>query len=91
MFHLTNFPLESFPYFVVPSFSLKMNFEKICAPSKVEGYFPRRQNDSIHFQVALGKRIGMYRLGKELGSGNFSKVKLGVHVLAKGLFLLFGQ
>ncbi|CAI4226547.1 unnamed protein product [Auanema sp. JU1783] len=34
-------------------------------------------------EVALGKRIGFYRLGKELGSGNFSKVKLGVHVLTK--------
>ncbi|PIO65467.1 hypothetical protein TELCIR_12862 [Teladorsagia circumcincta] len=33
--------------------------------------------------VALGKRIGFYRLGKELGSGNFSKVKLGIHVLTK--------
>uniref|UniRef100_A0A915CUM0 non-specific serine/threonine protein kinase n=1 Tax=Ditylenchus dipsaci TaxID=166011 RepID=A0A915CUM0_9BILA len=34
-------------------------------------------------EIALGKRIGFYRLGKELGSGNFSKVKLGVHVLTK--------
>uniref|UniRef100_A0A183E9X3 non-specific serine/threonine protein kinase n=1 Tax=Gongylonema pulchrum TaxID=637853 RepID=A0A183E9X3_9BILA len=29
----------------------------------------------------LGRRIGFYRLGKELGAGNFSKVKLGVHCL----------
>lgn len=36
-------------------------------------------------EIALGKRIGFYRLGKELGSGNFSKVKLGVHVLTKGM------
>lgn len=35
-------------------------------------------------EVALGKRIGLYTIGKELGTGNFSKVKLGVHVLAKG-------
>ncbi|KAE9419121.1 hypothetical protein Angca_004227 [Angiostrongylus cantonensis] len=34
-------------------------------------------------EVALGKRIGFYRLGKELGAGNFSKVKLGIHVLTK--------
>uniref|UniRef100_A0A915KCC0 non-specific serine/threonine protein kinase n=1 Tax=Romanomermis culicivorax TaxID=13658 RepID=A0A915KCC0_ROMCU len=33
--------------------------------------------------VSLGKRIGFYKLGKELGSGNFSKVKLGLHVLTK--------
>uniref|UniRef100_A0AC35U6P9 Protein kinase domain-containing protein n=1 Tax=Rhabditophanes sp. KR3021 TaxID=114890 RepID=A0AC35U6P9_9BILA len=38
---------------------------------------------SYQKEVALGKRIGMYRLGKELGVGNFSKVKLGVHVLTK--------
>ncbi|TMS32380.1 hypothetical protein L596_000228 [Steinernema carpocapsae] len=31
--------------------------------------------------VSLGRRIGFYKLGKELGQGNFSKVKLGVHVL----------
>uniref|UniRef100_A0A183BSK5 Protein kinase domain-containing protein n=1 Tax=Globodera pallida TaxID=36090 RepID=A0A183BSK5_GLOPA len=35
-------------------------------------------------EIALGKRVGFYRLGKELGAGNFSKVKLGVHVLTKG-------
>ncbi|VDK34008.1 unnamed protein product [Anisakis simplex] len=44
-------------------------------------------------EVALGKRVGFYRLGKELGSGNFSKVKLGIHVLAKGvifkIFIIF--
>uniref|UniRef100_A0A0N4Z346 non-specific serine/threonine protein kinase n=1 Tax=Parastrongyloides trichosuri TaxID=131310 RepID=A0A0N4Z346_PARTI len=41
-------------------------------------------NDPAHQkEVALGKRIGFYRLGKELGAGNFSKVKLGVHVLTK--------
>nr|CAD2188718.1 unnamed protein product [Meloidogyne enterolobii] len=34
-------------------------------------------------ELALGKRVGFYRLGKELGAGNFSKVKLGVHVLTK--------
>ncbi|CAB3404310.1 unnamed protein product [Caenorhabditis bovis] len=41
-------------------------------------------NDPVyHKEVALGKRIGFYRLGKELGAGNFSKVKLGIHVLTK--------
>lgn len=41
-------------------------------------------NDIVYQkEIALGKRIGFYRLGKELGAGNFSKVKLGVHVLTK--------
>lgn len=38
----------------------------------------------ISQEIALGKRVSFYRLGKELGAGNFSKVKLGVHVLTKG-------
>lgn len=36
-------------------------------------------------EVSLGKRVGFYRIGKELGSGNFSKVKLAIHVLTKGI------
>jgi hypothetical protein len=32
----------------------------------------------------LGKRIGFYSIGDDLGNGNFSQVKLGVHLLTKG-------
>jgi len=35
-------------------------------------------------EITLGKRIGFYRLRGQLGSGNFSQVKLGVHILTKG-------
>lgn len=35
-------------------------------------------------EVALGRRIGFYRLKGQLGTGNFSRVKLGVHVLTNG-------
>jgi hypothetical protein len=31
-----------------------------------------------------GRRIGFYRIRTALGSGNFSLVKLGLHLLAKG-------
>ncbi|XP_078416743.1 serine/threonine-protein kinase NIM1-like [Cetorhinus maximus] len=34
-------------------------------------------------EVTLGKRIGFYRMRGEIGSGNFSQVKLGVHLLTK--------
>ncbi|KAM4807869.1 serine/threonine-protein kinase NIM1 isoform 2-T2 [Rhinophrynus dorsalis] len=34
-------------------------------------------------ELTLGKRIGLYRLRGEIGSGNFSQVKLGIHVLTK--------
>ena len=36
--------------------------------------------------IAIGKQIGFYRLREEIGSGNFSQVKLGIHTLTKGLF-----
>ncbi|ELT87514.1 hypothetical protein CAPTEDRAFT_98750 [Capitella teleta] len=34
-------------------------------------------------EITLGKRIGFYRIRGELGSGNFSQVKLGIHALTK--------
>lgn len=37
-------------------------------------------------EITLGKRIGFYRIRGELGSGNFSQVKLGIHALTKGRF-----
>ncbi|GMR36737.1 hypothetical protein PMAYCL1PPCAC_06932, partial [Pristionchus mayeri] len=40
-----------------------------------------QNNEEVHREVAIGRRIGFYRLGKELGSGNFSKVKIGSHIL----------
>lgn len=33
-----------------------------------------------------GRRIGFYRIRGDIGLGNFSRVKLGVHLLAKGMF-----
>ena len=34
--------------------------------------------------LAVGRQIGFYRIRGELGSGNFSHVKLGVHILTRG-------
>lgn len=34
--------------------------------------------------MTLGKRIGLYKFRGELGTGNFSRVKLGFHQLAHG-------
>nr|XP_009858540.1 serine/threonine-protein kinase NIM1 isoform X3 [Ciona intestinalis] len=36
-----------------------------------------------HWEISLGKRIGFYTLRGELGSGNFSRVKAGIHLLTK--------
>ncbi|KAL3102038.1 hypothetical protein niasHS_003447 [Heterodera schachtii] len=73
-----------------PLFSRTTSAQSLPAPatdqsqSLYERTLHQLTNDP-HFQkeIALGKRIGFYRLGKELGAGNFSKVKLGVHVLTK--------
>jgi hypothetical protein len=35
-------------------------------------------------EVNLGKRVGFYRFRGELGSGNFSQVKMAIHQLTKG-------
>ena len=32
-----------------------------------------------------GRRIGFYRIRGDIGLGNFSRVKLGLHLLAKGM------
>ncbi len=37
-------------------------------------------------EITLGKRIGFYRIRGELGTGNFSQVKMGIHSLTKGKF-----
>lgn len=34
--------------------------------------------------LAVGRQIGFYRVRGEIGSGNFSQVKLGVHILTRG-------
>ncbi|XP_064625191.1 serine/threonine-protein kinase NIM1-like [Lineus longissimus] len=34
-------------------------------------------------EITLGKRIGFYRIRGELGSGNFSQVRMAVHALTK--------
>ena len=43
------------------------------------------QHDAkVQEDVALGRRVGLYRLKKKLGAGNFAQVKLGVHLLTNG-------
>lgn len=42
------------------------------------------QDEKVVKELTLGKRIGFYRIRGEIGSGNFSQVKLGIHALTKG-------
>ena len=38
-----------------------------------------------HKELMLGKRVRFYQIKGTLGTGNFSKVRLGVHLLTKGI------
>lgn len=44
-------------------------------------------NERIVNDLMLGKRVGFYELRGDIGQGNFSTVKLGIHALTKGLKL----
>lgn len=41
-------------------------------------------NETIIRDIILGKRVAFYELRGEIGTGNFSQVRLGVHALTKG-------
>jgi len=41
-------------------------------------------DSKAQWELALGKRVGFYALRGELGCGNFSRVKAGIHALTKG-------
>lgn len=38
-------------------------------------------------ELTFGRRVGFYKLRGEIGSGNFSQVRLGMHDLTKGEIL----
>lgn len=42
-------------------------------------------NEKVVNDLMLGRRVGFYELRGEIGQGNFSTVKLGIHALTKGL------
>lgn len=41
------------------------------------------QDDRVVREITIGRRIGFYKICGEIGCGNFSHVKLGVHALTK--------
>uniref|UniRef100_A0A3B4BG91 non-specific serine/threonine protein kinase n=1 Tax=Periophthalmus magnuspinnatus TaxID=409849 RepID=A0A3B4BG91_9GOBI len=41
------------------------------------------QDDRVVRELTVGRRIGFYKIRGEIGSGNFSHVKLGIHALTK--------
>ena len=66
--------------------------DEACPPPRVTPY-ERLSHDlssdqRIIKEITLGRRIAFYRIRGEIGSGNFSQVKLGIHALTKGEFLV---
>jgi hypothetical protein len=57
--------------------SKQSSFEKLVDDLK--------NNPAYRKEIALERLIGFYRIGSEIGIGNFSQVKLGLHLLTKGL------
>lgn len=43
-------------------------------------------SDRVMDDLIFGRRVGFYQLKGEIGSGNFSQVRLGIHDLTKGEF-----
>lgn len=41
-------------------------------------------DEKVSKEISTGRRIGFYRIRGDIGSGNFSQVKLGYHCMAKG-------
>nr|XP_019958250.1 PREDICTED: serine/threonine-protein kinase NIM1 [Paralichthys olivaceus] len=46
------------------------------------------QDERVVRELTVGRRIGFYKIRGEIGCGNFSHVKLGIHALTKGKKLL---
>ncbi|XP_076003179.1 serine/threonine-protein kinase NIM1-like [Genypterus blacodes] len=45
--------------------------------------FDLKHSERLKADVTLGRRVGLYQLRGEIGSGNFSQVRLGIHDLTK--------
>lgn len=41
-------------------------------------------SEKVMNDLIFGRRVGLYELRGEIGSGNFSQVRLGIHDLTKG-------
>ncbi|RNA29688.1 Serine threonine- kinase NIM1 [Brachionus plicatilis] len=54
------------------------------SPTKYEKLVDNiKNNPEYKREILLNKLVGFYRIGSEIGIGNFSKVKLGLHLLTK--------
>jgi serine/threonine-protein kinase NIM1 len=53
--------------------------------SDFERLIYRLKNDPLYRkEIITDKLIGFYKIGNEIGTGNFSQVRLGLHLLTRG-------
>ncbi|KAI3374728.1 hypothetical protein L3Q82_021286 [Scortum barcoo] len=50
-----------------------------------KAYYDLTHSEKVMNDLTFGRRVGLYELRGEIGSGNFSQVRLGIHDLTKGL------
>lgn len=46
-------------------------------------------SERVMNDLMFGRRVGFYELRGEIGSGNFSQVRLGIHDLTRGGYFAF--
>lgn len=76
---------ESHARLKAESLSTAVRDESHASCSPFEKVLHEMMHDArVTRDITLGRRIGLYQLRGEIGAGNFSHVRLGIHVLIKG-------
>lgn len=52
-----------------------------------KAFYDLTHSERVMNDLIFGRRAGLYELRGEIGSGNFSQVRLGIHDLTKGEML----
>lgn len=54
-----------------------------------KAFYDLTHSEKVMNDLTFGRRVGLYELRGEIGSGNFSQVRLGIHDLTKGEISFF--
>lgn len=67
-----------------PTLSESGTITPLASKSPIDQLISNLKNNPNYLkETSLSKLIGFYRIGSEIGTGNFSQVKLGLHLLTK--------
>lgn len=61
--------------------------EKEMAKTPYQKLLQTLHDSKFSHEVALEKRVGLYKFCGDIGRGNFSRVKKAVHLLTKGEYI----